>query len=131
MEIMRYLIVFLLLTASVLSVQGSQKDVHQPVLASAKAKTVILEKRKKERKIDLKDPKTLSILAFVASLSGALIIALPYLSLLGLILGLGGLILGWMMRKRTEKKLWARLAIVLGGLCLLFFLAILGLVIFF
>lgn len=84
----------------------------------------------KERKIDLKAPKTLSIIAFAASLSGVLLIALPFVSLLGLILGLGGLILGWMMRKRVKKKIWAKLAIGLGALCLVLFLTTLALVIF-
>jgi hypothetical protein len=84
----------------------------------------------KEKKFDLKDVKNQAFIAFGASLLGSLLILIPYVSLLGLALGVSGLVLGWMIRKKVEKKLWARLAITLGALCLLVFIATLVLVIF-
>jgi hypothetical protein len=61
---------------------------------------------------------------------GLLMIALPYLSGLGLLLGLVAFGLGWFLRKRTKKKWLHRLARLLGGLSLLYFLGVAALVIF-
>lgn len=129
---MRYLLLLIFLISVPVSVDANQKDLSFSTVSMDSAKPEHTQKSdpQKERKIDLKDPKTLSIIAFAASLAGVLLIALPYLSLLGLLLGLGGLVLGWMMRKKVKKKIWAKLAIVLGILCLVFFLAVLALVIF-
>lgn len=129
---MRYLLAIILFILSFSRVNASQKEntFSSVEVAFHKLESPQQKDQPKEKKFDLKDPKTLSIIALAASASGVLLIALPYLSLLGLVLGLGGLVLGWMMRKRAKKKIWAKLAIILGALCLVFFLATLALVIF-
>jgi len=130
---MRYLLLIVFILLCIIPVEGSQRDLSasEVTIDSPTAEIHQIIDSQKEKKIDLKDPNTLSIIAFAASLSGVLLIAIPYLSLIGLILGLGGLVLGWMMRKKVKKKIWAKLAILLGGLCLAFFLATVYLVMFF
>lgn len=58
-------------------------------------------------------------------------IAVPYLSLPGLLLGLGAVIIARIFRKKMKRKGVARLAAGLGGLSLVFFLLAWGLILFF
>lgn len=129
---MRYYLLFLFLLCISATMQANHKNspVRTDKNVSVSATEVSSPSSPKEKKFDLKDVKNQAFIAFGASLLGSLLILIPYVSLLGLALGLGGLVLGWMIRKKVEKKLWARLAITLGALCLLVFVATLVLVIF-
>lgn len=57
------------------------------------------------------------------------LVFIPYLSLVGLICGVLSLLAGLLLRKKYPKM--ARWGIWLGGLCVLAFLGVLGLILFF
>jgi hypothetical protein len=73
----------------------------------------------------------LSWVAGGAALAGAAMIALPWLSLAGLLLGLAGLVLALLARRRGQKNIFSFLGLLLGGACAVYFLAVLGLLLFF
>lgn len=75
--------------------------------------------------------ETLAKIAFGSSILGLVFIAIPALSLLGLVLGILGFGLGIFTRKKVKKKLFSRLAIILGSVVLFYFTLALGLVIFY
>ena len=67
-----------------------------------------------------------------AGILGLLLITLPYVSIIGLILGAGALVTGIFFRKRIKRRKWlATVGIVAGALCLGLFSAVVGLVLFF
>lgn len=73
----------------------------------------------------------LSWVAGGAAVAGAALIALPWLSLAGLLLGLTGLVLAVLARRRGQKNIFSLLGLALGGACAVYFLAVLGLLLFF
>ncbi|MEL6731176.1 MAG: hypothetical protein AAFP83_08550 [Bacteroidota bacterium] len=71
-------------------------------------------------------------IAASAGILGLVLITLPYVSILGLILGVGGLMAGIFFRKRMKKRKWlATVGIVTGAICLSLFFAVAGLILFF
>ncbi|MEO1413722.1 MAG: hypothetical protein AAFW00_00540 [Bacteroidota bacterium] len=71
-------------------------------------------------------------IAASAGILGLVLITLPYVSILGLILGVGGLMAGIFFRKRIKKRKWlATVGIVTGAICLSLFFAVAGLILFF
>lgn len=78
-----------------------------------------------------KKKNLLSALAFGMALTGAILIWMPYVSLLGLLLGLAGWVTGYIAQKKGQKNPFSRIAIILGSLCFLYFAITLGLLLFF
>lgn len=89
------------------------------------------EAAERDRQDERISPETLSKIALGSAVLGILLIAIPPLSFLGLTFGLLGFGLGIFTRKKVRKKLYSRLAIILGSLVLIYFLAALGLVAFY
>ncbi|MCI4668540.1 MAG: hypothetical protein MRZ79_10410 [Bacteroidia bacterium] len=73
----------------------------------------------------------LSQIALGSAVLGAILIAIPPLSIFGLAFGLIGLGLGIFSKRKAAKKLFAKLAIVIGSLVSFYFLLALGLVTFY
>ena len=100
---------------------------HTPVMASAPQIANVYKVQDEEPEND-----RWGFIAAGAGLLGLALITLPYVSLLGLILGVGGLFAGIFFRKRIKKRKWlATLGIVTGAICLSLFFAVAGLILFF
>ena len=109
-------ILFLLLAFSLISVS--------PSLPSASAPSDSSENMEMNHEL-------LSKAALGSAIVGAALIAVPPLSWLGLALGIVGLGLGIFTRRKAKKKLFSNLVIILGSGVLAYFLAVVGLVLFY
>lgn len=98
----------------------------QSQAAAATAATDTTDVAPKGRKHD-----TFGWVALSMAVLGVALVALPYLSLPGLLLGLGGLVLGYVVRKKLRRPWVSRLTASLGGLVLAYFLIVVGLILFF
>ncbi|MEO0898802.1 MAG: hypothetical protein AAFY71_20485 [Bacteroidota bacterium] len=65
------------------------------------------------------------------SVLGAIMIAIPPLSIVGLLFALGGLGLAIFAKKRIKRKLFRRLAIIISSITLTYFLAAFLLILFY
>lgn len=84
----------------------------------------MVTKPKTQTKMDIKKWLPLGL-----GVVGLAFIFLPYLSIIGLIAGIAAVVTGFLFRKEYPKT--ARWGILLGGICVVAFLAVLGLVLFF
>ncbi len=71
------------------------------------------------------------LLAAISGIAGLLLIFLPYVSILGLLLCVLSFVFGIKARRKGGRKLWIWLGFVSGGLGLLAFLGVVGLILFF
>lgn len=71
------------------------------------------------------------VLAATSGIVGLALIFLPYVSIVGLLLCITSIILGVKAKRKGQRKLWIWLGFLSGGLGLLTFLGVLGLIFFF
>ena len=71
------------------------------------------------------------IMSATSGIAGLVLIFMPYISIIGLLFCIASIVLGFKARKKKQKKLWIRLGFFSGGLGLLAFLGVLGLILFF
>jgi hypothetical protein len=76
-------------------------------------------------------PPVLSYMALGAAVLGLALVAVPYASLAGALLIPAGLVLGIIARRRGQRNIYTRLALILSGLGLAYILGVAGLLIFF
>jgi hypothetical protein len=128
---MKYYLYFLLFSVQLISVNLSVSA------ASIKNEISVIDVNKKIKKSDCfnttsKIQKKVDIkkwLPLGLGILGLALIFIPYISIIGLIAGVAAVITGFLFRKKYPKT--ARWGIWLGGICIVAFLAVLGLVLFF
>ena len=70
-------------------------------------------------------------LAGASGILGIALIFLPYLSLIGLILGVAAVVFSWVAFRKKQKSRWSWIGLIAGGLTIVALLGVLGIIIFF
>lgn len=112
---MKYLLICLMTGVMLLGVQQLPAAAAEPATAEVSSRTAT----------------TWGWIALGMGVASVVTIALPYLSLPGLLLGIGAVVIARIFRKKMKYPGVARLAAGLGGLSIVFFLLALGLILFF
>lgn len=87
---------------------------------------VVTEKRVKDDKVIRYD-----YLSAGSGILGIALIFLPYLSLIGLILGVAAVVFSWIAFRKKQKSRWSWIGLIAGGLTVVALLGVLGVIIFF
>lgn len=117
---MRY--IFLILSVSMTLQLSAVSSEYIPT----PTQTTIQKKQKKDSEMIRYD--------YLSAGSGILSLALafiPFLSIIGIILGIAAVVLGIIAFRKKQKSRWSWIGLIAGGLTIIAFLGVVGLILFF
>ncbi|MFK7947386.1 MAG: hypothetical protein AB8G11_07350 [Saprospiraceae bacterium] len=79
------------------------------------------------------EPKTIryDYLSAGSGVLGLILAFIPFLSIIGILLGVAAVILGIIAFRKKQKSRWSWIGLIAGGLTILAFLGVIGLILFF